>query len=185
MEKVLLTVTSLKRPSWTLWTRWRVTIQTQQLSRWQCVSFFLLYLHSSWRFHSSSWNWNTQERILAIRGMSEMWFLVSWVVKHPTDSYGNWSCFLAVHLAHALPFLLPGVVDVNATGCELHRLCFLTWWMWMLPDVGCFKMRWGNVQQYCWWWWWWCDVSFYNSTASTWTLATPRTTWESLLLFKN
>ena len=23
------------------------------------------------------------------------------------------------------------------------------------------------------------DVSFYNSTASTWTLATPRTTWES------
>ena len=22
------------------------------------------------------------------------------------------------------------------------------------------------------------DVSFYNSTASTWTLATPRTTWE-------
>ena len=26
------------------------------------------------------------------------------------------------------------------------------------------------------------DVSFYNSTASTWTLATPRTTWESLLI---
>ena len=25
------------------------------------------------------------------------------------------------------------------------------------------------------------DVSFYNSTASTWTLATPRTTWESVL----
>ena len=25
------------------------------------------------------------------------------------------------------------------------------------------------------------DVSFYNSTASTWTLATPRTTWESLI----
>ena len=25
------------------------------------------------------------------------------------------------------------------------------------------------------------DVSFYNSTASTWTLATPRTTWESYL----
>ena len=26
------------------------------------------------------------------------------------------------------------------------------------------------------------DVSFYNSTASTWTLATPRTTWESHML---
>ena len=26
------------------------------------------------------------------------------------------------------------------------------------------------------------DVSFYNSTASTWTLATPRTTWESIYL---
>ena len=25
-----------------------------------------------------------------------------------------------------------------------------------------------------------CDVSFYNSTASSWTLATPRTTWEWL-----
>ena len=25
------------------------------------------------------------------------------------------------------------------------------------------------------------DVSFYNSTASSWTLATPRTTWESVL----
>ena len=25
------------------------------------------------------------------------------------------------------------------------------------------------------------DVTFYNSTASTWTLATPRTTWESVL----
>ena len=24
------------------------------------------------------------------------------------------------------------------------------------------------------------DVSFYNSTASSWTLATPRTTWESM-----
>ena len=24
------------------------------------------------------------------------------------------------------------------------------------------------------------DVSVYNSTASTWTLATPRTTWESI-----
>ena len=26
------------------------------------------------------------------------------------------------------------------------------------------------------------DVSFYNSTASTWTLATPRTTWETDIL---
>ena len=25
-----------------------------------------------------------------------------------------------------------------------------------------------------------CYVSFYNSTASTWTLATPRTTWQSM-----
>ena len=25
------------------------------------------------------------------------------------------------------------------------------------------------------------DVSFYNSTASSWTLATPRTTWESII----
>ena len=25
------------------------------------------------------------------------------------------------------------------------------------------------------------DVSFYNSTASTWTLATPRTTWEFII----
>ena len=27
------------------------------------------------------------------------------------------------------------------------------------------------------------DVSFYNSIASTWTLATPRTTWESMFMF--
>ena len=93
------------------------------------------------------------------------------------------ACFEHDLFSDAYLALLAGAAPaypISLTIVQLEDAYMISWiWSWM-----CFQnCRIRNPQ--CSRWNWQCDtrddddVSFYNSTASTWTLATPRTTRES------